>query len=147
MAQPNTARFGKFIVSLESADTPNVFVAPCGFTSKSLVMGKNLSEISIPDCNDPDLPIWLGRDVQTNTASITGEGVLAAESVPRWLAAYESTESVECQVEVQFSTGTLTFQGHFHLENWTLGAEQGGRVTANVSMQSDGEITGTWTPV
>lgn len=147
MAQPNTARFGKFIVSLESADSPSVFVAPCGFTSKSLVMGKNLSEISIPDCNDPDLPIWLGRDVQTNTASITGEGVLAAESVPRWLAAYESTESVECQVEVQFSTGTLTFQGHFHLENWTLGAEQGGRVTANVSMQSDGEITGTWTPV
>jgi hypothetical protein len=146
MAQPVTARFGKFIVSLESEDSPNVFVAPCGFTSKSLVMGKNLSEISIPDCDDPDLPIWLGRDVQSNTASITGQGVFAAESVERWLAAYESNESVECQVEVEFSTGVLLFQGHFHLETWTLGAEQGGRVTIDVSMPSDGEITGTWTP-
>lgn len=147
MVAPVTARFGKFVVQLESADSPNVFVAPCGFTSKSLVMGKNLSEVSIPDCDDPDLPIWLGRDVQSNTASITGQGVLAAASVPRWLAAYESTTSVECQVEVEFSTGTLLFQGNFHLETMTLGAEQGGRVTIDVSMQSDGEIAGSWTPV
>jgi hypothetical protein len=147
MAQPVTARFGKFVVSLESADSPNVFEAPCGVTSKSLVMGKNLSEVSIPDCLDPDAVIWLGRDVQSQTSSITGQGVLAAESVPRWLAAYESASSVECQVEVEFSTGTLLFQGNWHLETWTLGAEQGGRVTIDVSMQSDGEIAGSWTPV
>lgn len=147
MAKPTTARFGKFIVSLESADSPNTFVAPCGFTSKSLVMGKNLSEVSIPDCNDPDAVIWLGRDVQSQTSSISGQGVLAAEAVPRWLAAYESNGSIEVQIEVEFSTGTLLFQGFFHIESITFGAEQGGRVTIEVSMQSDGEIAGSWTPV
>lgn len=146
MAQPVTARFGKFVVRIATSDSPNDFRAPCGFTSKSLVMGKNLSEISLPDCDDPDLPIWLARDVQSNTASISGEGVLAATAVSDWLEFYESSVSFECQVEVEFSTGTLTFEGYFHLESWTLGAEQGGRVTCNVSMQSDGEITGTWTP-
>lgn len=145
MAAPSTARFGAFIVSLESMESPNVFVAPCGFTSKSLVMGKNLSEVSLPDCDDPDAPIWLGRDVQSQTSSISGEGVLAAEAVERWLDAYNSVESVECEVEVTFSTGTLKFTGNWHLETLTIGAEQGGRVTISVSMQSDGEITGTWT--
>lgn len=146
MAQPATAKFGSFVVSIAMNDSPNDFRAPCGFTSKSLVMGKNLSEISIPDCDDPDLPIWLGRDVQSQTASITGEGVLAAASIADWLQFYESADSFECEVEVTFSTGVLSFTGFFHLETWTLGAEQGGRVTCNVSMQSDGEIAGTWTP-
>lgn len=146
MAKPTTAKFGAFTVSLESEDSPNVFIAPCGFTSKSLTMGKNLSEVSIPDCDDPDAPIWLGRDVQSQTSQISGEGVLAAESVERWLAAYNSVESVECEVEVTFSTGVLKFTGFWHLETLTIGAEQGGRVTINVSMQSDGEIVGTWTP-
>lgn len=146
MAQPVTAKFGAFVVSLATADSPNDFTAPCGFTSKSLVMGKNLSEVSIPDCDDPDLPIWLGRDVQSQTASITGEGVMAASSVEAWLDFYEGSASLQCEVEVTFSTGTLTFVGAFHLESWTLGAEQGGRVTCNVTMQSDGEIAGSWTP-
>lgn len=146
MAQPVTAKFGAMIVSLESLDSPNQFHAPCGFTSKSLVMGKNLSEIQLPDCNDPDLASWLGRDVQSKTAAISGEGVMAAESVETWLDFYESDVSREVEVEITFSTGVLVFLGTFHLENWTMGAEQGGRVTCNISMQSDGEIAGTWTP-
>ena len=146
MAAPNTAKFGAFVVSLESFDSPNVFIAPCGFTSKSLVMGKNLAEIALPDCSDPDLPIWLGRDVQSQTASISGEGVLAAESVEAWLDFYNDADSHECKVEVEFSTGTLQFIGNFHLENLTIGAEQGGRVTINATLQSDGQIVGTFTP-
>ncbi|MGE0213998.1 MAG: phage tail tube protein [Parvibaculaceae bacterium] len=146
MARPVTAKFGKFIVSLSDGGTPETFVAPCGFTSKSLTLSKNLSEVSIPDCDNPDDPIWLGRDVQSNTAAISGEGVLAAEAVEAWNAAYESTDSINCEIEIQFSTGTLRYVGYFHLETLTLGAEQGGRVTINVSMQSDGEVERTWTP-
>jgi len=147
MAAPITARFGKFRVLLSDSGSPAVFAAPCGFTSKSLTLSKNLSEVSLPDCSDADAPIWLGRDVESNTGSISGEGVLAASAVPAWLAAYESTESIEVQIEIEFSTGELVYQGFMHLSTLTLGAEQGGRVTISVEMQSDGELTGTWTPV
>jgi predicted secreted protein len=143
MAPPVTARFGKFRVLLGNEADPIVYAAPCGFTSKSLTLGKSLSEVSIPDCDDPDKPITIGRDVESTTASVSGEGVLAASAVPTWLAAYKSTESVPVKVEIEFSTGTLNFTGRMHLESLEMGAEQGGRVTISVSLQSDGELVDT----
>ena len=141
MAQPITARYGKFRILLGDGADPEVFVAPCGFTSKSLNLIKNLSDVSIPDCDDEDAAIALGRDVQNIDWNVGGEGVLAASSVDTWLAAYESTESVSVKIEVQFSSGTITFTGKAHLASFGLGAEQGGRVTVSVDLQGDGPLT------
>lgn len=143
MAQPVTARFGKFRVLLGSGSGTITYAAPCGFTSKSLTLGKSLSEVSLPDCDDPDAPIVLGRDVESITSSVSGEGVLAASSVITWLDAYESTDSVPVKVEIEFTGGTVTWTGLMHIESLEIGAEQGGRVTLNVSMQSDGALVRT----
>lgn len=143
MAPPVTARFGKFRVLLGNDASPIVYAAPCGFTSKSLTLGKSLSEVSLPDCDQPDAPIVLGRDVESITSSISGEGVLAASSVIKWLDAYESTDSVPVKVEIEFTGGTVTWTGLMHIESLEIGAEQGGRVTLNVSMQSDGALVRT----
>lgn len=143
MAPPVTARFGKFRILLGSGSGPITYAAPCGFTSKSLSLAKTLSEVSIPDCDDPDAPIVIGRDVESISASVSGEGVLAASAVQAWLDAYESTESVPVKIEIEFSTGTVTWTGTMHIESLELGAEQGGRVTINVSMQSDGALVRT----
>lgn len=143
MASPTTAKFGKFRVKLGDGASPEVFTAPCGFTSKSLALSKNLTDINLPDCDDPDAPAWVGRDVQSLTASITGEGVMAAESVETWMAAFESTDSVSVKVEIELPLTTYTYTGAMHLSSLTFGAEQGGRVTANVEMQSDGELART----
>lgn len=143
MAPPVTARFGKFRVLLGDDADPIVYAAPCGFTSKSLTLGKSLSEVSLPDCLDPDKPIVLGRDVESISASVSGEGVLAASAVVTWLEAYESAESVPVKIEIEFSTGIVTWTGAMHLESLELGAEQGGRVTISVSLQSDGELVRT----
>lgn len=140
MAAPTTARFGKFRVMLGDGNSPEIFAAPCGFTSKSLVLSKNLSEVNLPDCDDPDAPAWVGRDVESLTASISGEGVMAVESVPAWHEAFENTDSVNVRVEIEFPTITFIYTGRMHVATLTFGAEQGGRVTCNVEMQSDGEL-------
>lgn len=141
--QPTTVKFGKFRVLLGDGNSPEVFTAPCGFTSKSLVLSKNLTEVNLPDCDDPDAPAWVGRDVESLTASITGEGVMAFESADDWMDAFESTESVSVRVEIEFPTITYVYEGKMHIASMTLGAEQGGRVTNNIEMQSDGELVRT----
>lgn len=123
-----------------------IYAAPCGLTTKNFALSKNLQEVNIPDCDDPDAPIWLGRDTQNMSATISGDGVAAAESVPDWNAAAISTESVPMKVEIEFTTGMKTFEGLFVVDNLTFGAEQGGRVTLAFNAQSDGQIADTWTP-
>jgi len=128
------------------APAPLVYTAPCGFTSKSFTLTKNLQEINIPDCDDPDAVAWVGRDAQNLSAVITGEGVAAAEAVPDWNDAWMSTDSVPAKVEIEFATGTLTYTGLFQVDSLAFSSQQAARVTMNVNMQSDGEIVGEWVP-
>jgi hypothetical protein len=123
------------------------YIAPCGLTTKGLAISKNLQEVDIPDCDDPDAPSWIARDVQNLSITVSGDGVAAAESVPNWNAAAMSTASVPMRVEIEFSTGTKEFEGDFVVDNLTFGAEQGGRVTLSFNAQSDGQVSDIWVPV
>jgi predicted secreted protein len=146
MAQPSTARFGKFRILLGNSATPIVYTAPCGFTSKSLTLTKDLTEVTLPDCNDPDAVAWIGRDANTLSAAISGEGVMAAESAETWLDAFENVESVPVKIEIEFPAKTITWTGQMHISSLNPSSQQGGRVTMSVDMQSDGELTRTVTP-
>lgn len=146
MAPPVTARFGKFRVLLGDAADPINYIAPCGFTSKSLTLTKDLTDVNLPDCDDPDAVAWVGRDAASLSAAISGEGVLASQSVETWLDAWENVNSVPVKVEVEFPAKTITWTGRMHIATFTASAEQGGRVTANIEMQSDGELVRTVTP-
>lgn len=146
MAPPVTARFGKFRVLLGDGSSPENFTAPCGFTSKSLTLTKDLTDVNLPDCDDPDAVAWVGRDAASLSAAISGEGVLASQSVETWLDAWENVNSVPVKVEVEFPAKTITWTGRMHIATFTASAEQGGRVTANIEMQSDGELVRTVTP-
>lgn len=147
MAKPTTARFGNFSVKLGNSADPIVYTAPCGFTSKSLVLTKDLTEVNIPDCDDPDAVAWVGRDAASLSAAVTGEGIAAAESAETWLDAWENVESVPVKIELVFPAKTVTWTGLMHVAELTIGAEQGGRVTLNVNMSSDGELVRVVTPV
>ncbi|MBY5585312.1 phage tail tube protein [Rhizobium leguminosarum] len=141
--QPSTARFGKFRIMLGNSADPIVYAAPCGFTSKSLTLTKDLTDVTLPDCDDPDAVAWVGRDASTLSASVSGEGVLASESVETWLDAWENVESVPVKIEIEFPAKTITWTGLMHVSSLNPSTEQGGRVTMSVEMQSDGELVRT----
>lgn len=141
MAKPVTVRFGKFFVRLSNGETPAVFSAPCGFTSKSFTRNKTLGETQIPDCDDPDAPAWQARDAQSMSATISGSGVLAKSALPTWEEAFASDESIECEVEFLYPDGDAdVYTGRFHLESLETTGAMGERVQISVTMQSDGEI-------
>ena len=147
MAQATTIKGGKIRVLLGDDSDPIVYTAPCGFTQRSITLNKGLEEVQIPDCLDPDKVDWLGRDATSLSMGISGEGVLASESVDAWLEGFESIESIPVKVEWEFPAKTITWTGRMHIESMEVGANNGQRATNNVSLQSDGEMVRVTTPV
>lgn len=144
MAKPVTTKGGMLRILLGSGSGPIVYAAPCGLTSKSLTLSKNLEEVPIPDCDDPTKVDWVGRDATSLSMSVSGEGVLAESSVDDWLDAQESSDSIPIKVELEFPATTWTWTGLMHVETAELGAPSNtGRVTGNFSLQSDGEMVRT----
>ena len=146
MALPSVAKSGKMQIFLGTDATPPVYAAPCGLTTKGAVLNKNLQEVTIPDCDDPDAPSWVARSVQSLSVTINGDGLAAGESVPDWNSAAISTDAVPMKVEIDFEgIGKKVLEGKFLIDSLTFGAEQGGHVTLGISAQSDGEVLDTWT--
>jgi len=146
MARAVTIKSGMFRVLLGNDAEPIVYSAPCGFTDRSMTLTKNLEEVNIPSCDDPDAVDWVGRDATSLSMSISGEGVLAEQSVETWLDAFDDTASVPVKVEWQFPTKTITWTGLMHASSIESGATNGQRATLNVSLESDGEMVRTVTP-
>jgi hypothetical protein len=133
-----------------TADPPAAmtYSAPCGFTSKGCTISKNLQEINLPDCQDPDAPIWVGRTVQSQSCTITGDGVASGADVPTWDDAAMTTESVQMRVTIDFGSGAgkKVIEGKFHVDSEAFAADSGGYVTLAINAQSDGQVTAMWTP-
>lgn len=145
MAQPGTIKFGKMKVELGDGESPEVFAAPCGFTQKAFSRNKSLNEVAIPDCDDPDAAVVLGTDVATIGWAVTGEGVLAAESIALWDSFYDSTESRNVKITLEFDapTGSIVYVGKAHLESFEINGQLGSRVTASISLRGDGALDRT----
>lgn len=146
MAQATTIRGGKVRILLGEGTGPIVYTAPCGFTNRSVTFTKGLEEANVPDCDDPDKVDWIGRDATSLSISVSGEGVMAYESVDTWDEAWQSLESVPAKIEIEWPAKTVTWTGNLHIESMELGATNGTRATLNVSMQSDGAFVRTEAP-
>lgn len=142
MVQATTVPFSGVKVYLESPTTAGTFIAPCGLTERSLTLSKETNDTTSVDCDDEDKAAFVDRDVVSKSASISGAGVLARESIPRWREAFDSDEPVLARVEIggAAAQGGGHWQGLFHLTSFEVGATRGERVTVSVEMQSSGAV-------
>jgi len=84
MASANTIKFGEQALLVGDGATPEVFSSPCGITSLTKSTSTNTSDIDIPDCDDPDLVIWLGIDEVSKRMTLTFSGTIAQQSLALW---------------------------------------------------------------
>src|SRR5690554_2469976 len=84
MAQAKTLRFAEQALLLGDGETPEVFTAPCGFTSLNLTVNIETNTTNVPDCEDPDLPAWLASDEVSKQMVLGGDGVLDTDAVQLW---------------------------------------------------------------
>lgn len=148
MAKPITSRSSQFMIKLGDGGSPEVFEAPCGLNTKGINFTKEMNDVAVPDCDDPDAPAWAERAVTVMSAEISGEGILAMGDLDTWIEFNESTISRNAQIVLDVDAPNASlggmWTGKFLMSGFNVTAEQGNKVQVSVSMQSDGQVT--WVP-
>ncbi len=137
MTQASTLKFSQFLIQLGNGATPEVFSAPCGLNSRGFARTAATSDTNVPDCDDPDAPSWLDRDVVSLSASLSGSGVVADEDFDTWDTWYQGATSKN--VKVTLGSRTWTFAAKLTKLNVT--GNRGKRVEFDASIDSDGIVT------
>jgi len=138
MAKPVTLPFGSFLLKVGDGATPEVFVAPCGFTQRSLQLTANTNTTQVPDCDDPDAPSWDEADVSSMSGQINGQGVLAKEAFPIWNEWFLSGAPRNIRAEYK---GLGHYEGTAILTSLQFDSNIGEKIAINVTIQNSGEWT------
>ena len=142
MAQPTVATFGKFLLLLGDGASPEVFSAPCGFTDRSLELKADTNSTQVPDCDNPDAPAWETKDISTLSVTVTGQGVLALEALPKWRDWYFSAtpKNVRVQLALPAGKGPGYYQGAAILTSLKHDSAVGEKIKLSVNIEN----TGAW---
>lgn len=143
---PTTLGFSNFAVWINTANSPDTFVRPCGFTSKALTLSAATSEANLPTCPETDDPSWVVREVASLSGQITGSGVMALESLDEWREWFESGDVRP--IRIVFDT-TLANNGGYYEGDAILSSlgfsaakqQDGNKVQLAVTIDS----AGAWT--
>lgn len=143
---PNTISFGKVVVTIDDPTNPGNQIAPCGFLKKSLKLSSATSDTVVPDCDNPDAPAFIQRNIVSLSAEISGSGAMAGENTAQWMQFWMGGQSRQCVItyNVPGAQGGFTLSGLFLLSDWSLDADrksEGGRTQQSVTLQSDGLLT------
>lgn len=141
MAKPTTRRWTAISIWPGDGASPEDFTSKvCGLTTKSFRIGASTSDSEVPDCDDPDAPVWVERVMRARTATIAGSGVLAEETHPFWRDWALTGEAKNCRVAMAFTVPGY-FYGRFVLTQYEMvGNLDGGKLTNSLELQSDGPI-------
>lgn len=141
MARPTTIRGSKMLLKIGDGASPEVFTAPCALNSKSFTRSASTNDFNVPDCDDPDAPVWTERAKEALSAGISGSGTLAEESLDLWEDFYNDVDARNVQIVIDYPAGARTYQGAFFLTTLNIGGNQGELASIEVELVSHGEIT------
>lgn len=136
MTQATTLKFSQFLIQLGNGASPEVFASPCGLNSRGFSRTAATNDTNVPDCDAPDAPSWLERDVVSLSASLTGSGVVADEDFDTWDTWFDAGTSKN----VKITLGTRSWIGPAKLTKLNVTGSRGKRVEFDVSIESDGAL-------
>ena len=143
MAKPTTYVGSSVAIYLETTPA-GTYARPCGLTSHTITFSKNTQDVTVPDCDDLEAAAWVERGVESLDMAANGTGILAAEAVDTWWAAFNSNDSVNARLyvgEADDTTNGHYWQGKVHVTGFEITGERGSKARANISLVSDGEMT------
>jgi len=145
MAKPTTTSWTKLSIWPGDGASPEDFTQKvCGMTSKGFTLSSEVSESNVPDCDDPDLPGWVERVTRSNSAELTGAGLMAEENFDFYREWKMSGEARNTRIVLDLKTNKGYFEGPFLLTSLELtGNQDDGKIQMSLTFQSASEVT--WT--
>ncbi len=143
MAKPTTVKFSEFLVLVGDGGSPETFSKPCGLTSRGINFQAATQTTSVPDCDNEDETSWDEVDVTSRKADMSGAGILALEYLDSWWSWFKTGQARNVQVRVGIKGH---WQGPALLTSFNVSAQQGDKVSVDVTIEFDGEVTWTATP-
>lgn len=143
MAAVKHARGVKLLLKVGDGASPETFTAFCTINAARSLKGvATTNEFNIPDCADPDALAWVVREKVSLSYSVSGAGILNTPDVQDfadWLAD-EASKNCQIVVDVPSADGGVIFEGAFHLTDFEITGDRGGKMQANLTLASDGEV-------
>jgi len=136
MTQASTLKFSQFLIQLGNGAVPEVFIAPCGLNSRGFSRTAATNDTNVPDCDNPDAPSWLERDVVSLSGALSGSGVVANEDFDVWEAWFDSAVSKN----VKITLGTRVWIGLCLLTKLDVTGSRGKRVEFSATIDTDGKL-------
>lgn len=144
MAQAKTVKGSKFLIKIEDPATPGTFVHTCSINAeRGFVLTAETNDVSVPDCDNPDLVSWVEREKRSLAGSISGAGVLNSPDIEFFFDYLKSEDpyNVKVVLDVPAIDGGRIFSGEFHCVKFEQTGTRGEKVTVSIDLQSNGEIT------
>jgi len=144
MAKPVTQSWSKITVWPGDGGSPEVFSnMSCGFTSKGFNLAATTSDVTVPDCDNPDLPAWTERVIRSMSGGFSGSGVMAEQTYAQWRTWILNATEKNCRIVID-GTAIGYYQGKFILTRLdTTGNLANAKIEVAIQLDSDGQIT--WT--
>jgi predicted secreted protein len=146
MAAVTHARGVKLLLKVGDGNAPEAFGAYCTINAaRGITFTSATNEFNVPDCTDPDLIGWLAREKVSLSVGVSGAGMLNTPDVQDFFDWWKSENSKNCQivVDVPSANGGVIFEGLFHLTEFAITGDRGGKMESTLSLASDGEVTST----
>jgi hypothetical protein len=144
MANVKSARGVKLVLKVGDGADPEVFTAKCSINAaRGITFSSTTNEFPDIDCADPDAVSWVLTEKTNLSAKVNGAGLSNTPDVSDFFDWLTSPDSVNCQVvlDVPSADGGVIFEGAFHLTEFALTGDRGGKVENTIALASDGAIT------
>ncbi len=145
MAVITHARGVKLLLKVgDGGDPSETFTAYCTVNAaRGITFTAATNDFNLPECSDPDQIAWVAREKVSLSVAVSGAGILNTPDVQDFFDWWSDDASKNCQivVDVPSADGGVIFEGAFHLTEFAITGDRGGKQEATLSLASDGEVT------
>ena len=133
MAQQNAR---ELVIKRGNADIPETFTFVCGLRTRSLTMSSAQIDTTVPNCDDPTLPIVATAKPGRQTITFTGDGLFDNDAVGKLVADDARLQAITVRYQV-IVPGYGQFEGPFFIADFEWSGD----------MEDPLGFSATWVPL